>query len=894
MTHRVDKFADIEILRFHVDGWDRLPLQRKLYAYFLSQATLWGRDILFDQNNRYNLFLRSLLRDLLALPQAKEQHAGYDSLLEYYKQVLFASGFHHHYSEKKFVPRFRKSYFEDLLSLLPPEKWTQWNAQGFTKEVALRIVFDSTFMPIRTSLDASSDVVKNSSVNFYDDSISAQEVEAFYATKHKDDATLSPGLNSKLIKDNGQLREDTYCVEGRYRQAITKIVEALRCAYLYTEHEEEREAILALIQFYTDGGEKSFRDYSLAWLKMVPHKMGVDFINGFIETYQDPLGRKGSWEGLVELYDAEGSERTHKIVERAQWFEDHSPVEKKHKKEHVKGVQASVIEAFMLGGDCYPASPLGINLPNNNSIREQFGSKSITLSNISRAVDDARYTEEYLDAFFLGDSVKESLKQFAAATNDIHTDLHECLGHGSGRLEEGVKEGALLEHEATIEEARADLYALYFIADPKMVELGLLPEQAYQAQYDLYLTNGAIIQLARLQSGDIIQESHMRNRAMIARYLLDHVNDEVMSMLEEGGHYYIRIKDYEVLRVAIGELLKEIQRIKSTGDYEAANDLVNKYGVSVSQKVFQSAKKRFEQLKLSPYKGFLNPLAKIVYGKKDVPKDVLLSYEESYLEQMERYNTHYSTLPENNEENASAKSRVWEAGEWHETLREIRKKLRTAMDGVVAESMRGGGVEHKTNFGVTLPRLKEISKQFVPDKRLADALWYNGDVREFRLLSVLIRPVWTLTFEGALRLAVGVDSLELGEQLSKTLLIQQPYVFELAELLLNAEGLTYFSEIMPFVIATQLFAFTSNKPNDTFIESLNGSIEREIRQMHDKESLDMPKLLYITRCVEKLVDKWPECTQLLHKRLREMEDEAIKANPLWIKLIDLLDYYLNE
>lgn len=879
----VDKFADILILRYNVDSFSKLSRRRKLYLYFLSEATLRGRDILFDQHHPYNLFLREAVSEMVAVANPDTEREEYDALLCYYKQILFTSGIHHHYSERKHEPLFSSRYLSLLWEKIDENRRNEWRDSGFDKELLLEYIFNKEFAPIRTAEN-----VEESSVNFYDKGITTEEVEAFYSARSKD-PELSPGLQSKLRKDaDNNLYEETYGTSGRYAPALKRIVAALRAAYFYAETDREKAIIEKLTTYYKSGADEDFRAYSLAWLDHSPDQTDVDFINGFIETYQDPLGRKATWEGLVQLYDREASRRTKLLSDNAHWFEEHSPVSPAHRKPEVKGIQASVIEALMLGGDCYPASPLGINLPNNNTIRERYGSKSVTLSNISHAVDSTLYSEEYLESFFLKDEVRRRIMTFGSLTNDLHTDLHECLGHGSGRLEEGVSEDALKEWSATIEEARADLYALYYIADSKLVEMGLLPEDAYKAQYDLYVTGGAIIQLARLKQGEKIQESHMRNRALIARYLLDKCGADCLELKQnEAGDFFIEIHSYTKLRENIGHLLYRIQEIKSKGLYEEAEKIIRTYATDVPSGIYVSAKKRFDALRLSPFKGFINPRMEARYSSDGSVEEFTLDTSETYLEQMNRYNKAYRTLPLYNDSPNSAKSRTLELGRYHDTFKQLRRRLHNAMDGVVAESMRKGGIEHRTNFGVTLFRLKEIAKILEQDPELIELLRYQKEVREFPLLSIFMLQGKELDYLQAVERCGDVETLEEAEQLVRELLVHQSYVYTLVEDLLYTPHHDGIVASIPHLLLAQSSMQKRMMPPASTLEKWIERVKHAICPGVVSET----EQILILRCLEKLSDLNPSFAKECRTHLKGYLD----ADNLFASEIDsILRFFAEE
>lgn len=659
-----ERFADIQMLRYELKGFEDLSLNQKLYIFCLAKATLMGRDITFDQQGKYNLRIRKTLETVYLHYVGDRECEEFKAFEVYLKRIWFASGIHHHYGCEKFKPGFSEEYFYHLLEnigeeLLPIKR-------GETKEDLMRqlesILFDPEVMPKRVNQTDGEDLVLTSACNFYED-VTQEEVERFYAKMKNTDNPNPPsyGLNSKLTKRNNEVVELTWKEDGLYGETIREIVSWLLKAQKYAENEGQKHVIDLLVKFYRTGSLEDFDRYSIAWVEQ--HEGLVDFINGFIEVYGDPLGMKGTWEGIVEYKDLEATKRTQTISQNAQWFEDHSPVDPRFRKPEVKGVTANVICAAMLGGEEYPASAIGINLPNSNWIRQEHGSKSVTIGNLTDAYNKAAQGNGFRDEFVIDKETVALMNQYADITDDLHTDLHECLGHGSGQLLPTTDPDALKAYGNTIEEARADLFGLYYVADHKLVELGLTPnDEAYKAQYYSYLMNGLLTQTIRIKEGDKIEEAHMRNRALIAWWTLEHAEGAVELVQEEVSYAsaedalkdaegniittrtYMKVNDYEKLRHLFGELLAEIQRIKSEGDYEAARQLVEKYAVNIDPALHREILARYKKLNLAPYKGFINPKMTLQYDEEGTPTDVLLDYEESYTDQMLRYSDEYGTL----------------------------------------------------------------------------------------------------------------------------------------------------------------------------------------------------------------------------------------------------------
>lgn len=636
-NYNVESFADVQIIRYKVDGFDELSLKQKTFIYYLNEAALWGRDILFDQNGRYNLEIRSILEDFYQNYKGDREDKNFKGVEEYLKRVWFSNGIHHHYGSEKFVPAFDRQWFVE---------------QTKCSEEIAEVIFNPEVMPKKISLAEGVDLLLASACNYYQ-GVTQEEAEAFYAEmKAKGDQThpVMYGMNSTLVKGaDGKIYEDVWKVGGKYGKAISKIVENLKLARPYAEDAKQQQVIDLLISFYETGDLKTFDEYSIAWVENT--EPNVDFVNGFIESYGDPLGMKASWESIVNFKDIEATKRAEQLSINAQWFEDNSPVAKEFKKEKVKGVSAKVISASILGGDLFPSTAIGINLPNSNWVRAEHGSKSVTIANLTEAYAQASNGSGMLEEFAFGQEEIEIIKKYGQFTDDLHTDLHECLGHGSGKLLPGVDPEALKAYGSTIEEARADLFALYYLADAKLVELGLLPDaEAYKASYISQMQNGLLTQVVRIKLGDQIEESHMRDRALIARWAFEKGKGaakdgkDVIEMVKREGETFVKINDYEMLRNLFGQLLAEIQRIKSTGDYNAARDLVENYAVKIDPELHKEILDRYQKLNIAPYKGFVNPVYTAVKDSKGNITDVKVSYEEGYSEQMLRYSKDYSPL----------------------------------------------------------------------------------------------------------------------------------------------------------------------------------------------------------------------------------------------------------
>ena len=633
--YTVDKFYDLEILRYQVPAFESLSLQQKTLVYHLTEAALQGRDILYDQNGRYNLRIRRALEALYTQYKGDRTSKEFVNFEKYLKRVWFANGIHHHYASDKFQPEFTQKWFVAACA-----------QAGVTYDKAiLPVMFDPSVMPKSLSLEGE-DLLLASANNYYE-GVTQAEAEAYYEA-HKDNSEepLWIGLNSKLVKENGVVTERVYKVGGMYSQALAKVVEHLEKALAFAENDQQRLVIEKLIEFNKTGNLKAFNEYCIAWVKDLNSR--VDFVNGFTETYADPLGITGTWESLINFKDMNATHRCQTISDNAQWFEDNSPTDVKYKKEEVKGVSAKVITAAILAGDCYPATPIGINLPNANWIRKEYGSKSVTIDNITHAYNEAAKGNGFNEEFMI-DAETIAMYEQSGACGDLHTDLHECVGHGSGKLMPGVSKDALKEHASTIEETRADLLGLYYMADEKLVELGLLPDtNAYKGFFYQQMMNGLMTQLVRIEPGKDIEESHMRNRQLIAQWVYKHATNKEVEIIERDGKHYLQINDYEGVRRLYGELLREVQRITSEGDYPAAKALVEEYAVKVDQELHKEILERYEKLNLAPYKGFVNPVYTAHYDAEGNIVDVTIDYTEGYIEQHLRYSRDYSHLPDVN------------------------------------------------------------------------------------------------------------------------------------------------------------------------------------------------------------------------------------------------------
>ena len=645
--YHVDRFADIEVLRYEVPGFNDLSLQQKTMIYYLTQAAQAGRDIIWDQHGKYNLQLRHLLENIYTSYNGDRNSKDFKAFEKYLKQVWFGNGIYHHYSTDKFTPEFSQAFFTEQVKALPADKLPLKGGQTLQQmlDTLVPVIFDPTVLPKGVNQDGTQDVVATSAFNLYD-GVTQKEVEDYYnKIKDPNDPTpVSYGLNAKVVKKDGKVTEEVYHLDGLYGPAIAKVIYWLDKAKQVAENDAQKAYITKLIDYYITGDLRLFDEYSILWAEDT--HSDVDFVNGFIESYGDPLGMTAQWESYVNFKNQESSKRTKTISDNAQWFEDHSPVNPKFRKPHVKGVSAKAITAAMLGGDAYPATAIGINLPNANWIRAQHGSKSVTIENITEAYDMASHGNGFNEEFVIDAPTRKLLEDYLYITDMLHTDLHECLGHASGQLMPGVDPDALKEHGSTLEEARADLFALYYLADPKLVELGIIDNpEAYKAEYYKYMMNGLMTQLNRIEPGKDVEEAHMRNRQLIARYILEKgKKDKVVELVKKNGKTYVKINDYKKMRGLIADLLAEIQRIKSEGDYAAGNALVNKYAVKVDPKLHKEVLKRYGTLDIPPYRGFVNPVYNVVYDDNGNIRDITIDYSEGYTDQMLRLGREFSTL----------------------------------------------------------------------------------------------------------------------------------------------------------------------------------------------------------------------------------------------------------
>lgn len=777
----VVRFNDIEVLRYFVSDYDessKIDLKKRLLLYHLAKATVAGRDIYYDQNGRYNLYIRTLFERIWIHFDGDRESVDFKAVESYLYNIWFANGIHHHYGEHKLMPKFGKEFFWNVYEKLREKGCFECMPKPAPNEsLLLDIIFNPEVMKKRTVQDGSEDIVKSSSVNFYSDDVTKSEAEAYYAEKRKECPTYNLGLNSRLSKDEkGKLREEVWSCRGKYAEHIAEIVSHLREAMKYSESESQKKSTELLIKYYEEGDLELFDRYSIEWVQ--DKDFSVDFINGFIETYQDPLGMKGSWEGLVEIYDREASRQTELLAKNAAWFEQHAPIPDEYRKKDPKGVSATVVNIGMLGGDSYPATPIGINLPNADEIRAEYGSKSIRIENIHQAYDDASVRSGLRDAFIKDEKVREMLKKYGQATSRLHTDLHECLGHGSGQLKAGVSADALGQWHSTIEEARADLFGLYFIADPKMVELGLLPDKdAYKAEYYSYLHNGLVMQLVRIEPGHRIEEAHMRNRALIARYILD--KSEGRNVLSLEG-LDLKVFDYEAIREIIAELLCEIQRIKSEGDAAAAERLIARYAVDVPAELHKELLERYRKLDIAPYKGFVNPKLVLKRDSDGRVCGVYADYSESYSSQMLRYGRTYSAGGAFYVKPTLLSFEGEPSAEVLEQSKSVRKTIVTRMDGVVAANMRDYGLDYKFNFGNTREFLDEIASSIKPSEELAEYFW-SRDVRELKLIALRIWAADQINAEKMLSLAYECEGkAELADELAALLFDRIPLAPQIA------------------------------------------------------------------------------------------------------------------
>lgn len=833
------RFADIEILRYRVEGFEALPLERKLLIYHLSEATLSGRDIIWDQHSAYGLRARHILETVLVYGRSYWQGAGWSEFETYMYRVWFSSGLHHHYGSDKFVPEFERSLLEAVIDTLQKEQCLLLEYDALELSDILDEIFDPSRSPKCTEQSGEGDLVEASSVNFYAHGIKQAEVEAFYHAQNdalEGEAKLSPpslGLNSRLARTaDGKLFEQPYHIGGLYGQALARIIKHLKAALAYTDTEAQRLALMALIEYYKTGNLEHYNRFCILWVQDT--EVTIDFINGFTETYTDPLGLKGSWEGLVHIRNQRASERTERICAHAEWFERHAPIDERFKKSKPVGISATVVTVAMLGGDSYPATPIGINLPNADWIRAQYGSKSVTIDNIHEAYRIASQHSGMDETFVPNAEVRDMLKRYEGVTEELHTDLHECLGHGSGQLLPGVSGEALGAYGSTIEEARADLFALYYMADDKLIELGLLPDnEAYKACYYRYVLAGAITQLVRIRPGAQLEEAHMRNRALIARYALERGQAE--GTLELKGLELV-IHDYQALRGYFADLLGEIQRIKSEGDISKAKALVEQYAIEVNPTLHAEILERYARLNVAPYRGFVNPHLSLVWDDKGGIADVAIDYTEGYAEQMLRYSRDYGTLPLAPTTEQTLRQPL-PSGETEALAKELRTGLRTAMDGVVSSLMRNNGLHYGINFGLTLEHVQRKASALPQSEDLARYL-LSRDVRELRLIGQMIYPADCLDFAKATYLcSTSFANPELRDCLCKHLFDRVPSARQWALAWLFAPEV--YADIAPiaYIILARVF---------TLGYQLESSAQRTRLYSLAMSTLDAPDLERIT------------------------------------------------
>lgn len=752
----VVKFADISILRYEAYGFENLSFEKKMFVYHLSQAALWGRDIIYDQNGKYNLRIRKLFESIYKNYKGDKTLSDFVKFEEYLFRFWFSSGIHHHYSGDKFTPEFSKEFVVSQTKYL----WDIGEClciDNIELNNILDVIFSKDKYLKKTQQSGENDFLLESSVNMYADNVRVDEVEKFYQDKKNKlsdierERCVSFGLNSYIIKDdNGDILEIVYSKNGLYNEAITKICEELSSALAYTETESQRNSILLLLDYYNTGDLKKFDEYSCSWVKDT--NLDIDFINGFIETYSDPISMRGTWESIVHIKDRDASKRSDIICSNAKWFEDNSPIDEEFKKKNPTGISASVVNVAILGGDCHPSTPIGVNLPNADWIRKEFGSKSISIENIHYSYDEASKDSGLLDAFVSDKNILSLIKEYGHITDRLHTDMHECLGHGSGKLRQGVDPDSLGSYSSVIEETRADLFALYFMADEKMVQLGLIPNmEAYKACYYHYLLNGKITQLTRIKLGDSIEEAHMRNRALIANWILDNATSDIIEV--EG--ISLKIYNYDAIRTYLGTLLKEIQRIKSTGDKQKAKEIIEKYAINIDLSQHKKVLDIYNKLNISPYKGFVNPKYELVIEDYAIT-DVKVSYTEGYAEQMLRYSDDYTTLPLEPIAMECLKHPLPLSLDNEKKVKNIRESLRRSMDGIVAKSMRDKGLHYSINFGLTRQYILSLAKNLDKNYNMASYL-FSRDVRELKIIGQMLFPTEYVTYTTAKYLSISTS-----------------------------------------------------------------------------------------------------------------------------------------
>ncbi len=888
----VCRFADIEILRYTIDDFESLSLNEKLLVYHLSEAGLAGRDIIFDQNGVFNLRLRKLFEGLLQHYKGNKEGQDFLEMKTYLYRLWFSSGIHHHYGSDKFEPNFSKEWLRNAIASVQNEGYLL-QFQGRELDEMLDEVFDPERSPKRTEQSGDEDLLQASCANFYDKSISQKEAEDFYqlkldmASEEERQAPPSYGLNTRLNKDSeGKLYEEPYRIGGLYGECLEAISTHLKSALAYTQTERQREAILTLLEYYKTGNLELYNKFCILWVGDTETQ--IDFINGFTETYTDPLGMTGAFEGLVHIRNQKASERTEKICREANWFEANAPIPQQYKKAEAKGISASVVTLAMLSGDSYPATPIGINLPNADWIRAEHGSKSVSIENIHEAYRIASASNGMDEAFVPNAEIRELLAQYGGITECLHTDLHECLGHGSGKLREGVSPDALGAYASTIEEARADLFALYYMADDKLIELGLLPNKdAHKACYYRYLLNGLITQLVRIPLGKNLEEAHMRNRALIARYVLERAEEEGNKAVELNGVELI-INDYTAMRGFIAELLHEVQRVKSEGDIAKAKALVENYGVKIDKTMHKQILERYAKLNIAPYRGFVNPRLDLVFEDGGIV-DVVPNYTEGYEEQMLRYSKDYSFLSENPcriEEHKRANL----SDKLQKEVKALRSGLRQAMDGVVASSMRKKGLHYGVNFGLTLEHIKARADKLPKSAELARYL-LSRDVRELKIIGQMIYPTEELNFTDACYIASKVFSnVELRDYLAKNLFDRVLYAPQWATAwLLDEEGQYEDLEPLAYIVLARHLMRGYRVPSEAITQRLLDKAFATLSK-DDEERITMPRstaLLFVKR--------WGRNSEIAQRILARPELKAWQKheNPILKEFADDIIFELN-
>ncbi len=869
-TDTVYHCESFDILRYRVAGWERLSRRERAYLYQLSEACLWGRDITYMQHHRLGLVVRELMETLWSEPSNRTPE-----LEQYLGAIWLHSGLHHSYTEEKTLPGFSREWYREALRQLPYDVTEYLDAVGTSFDEVEALIFDPTVDPFRRATGQKETLLERSSVHFYDRGISTAEAEAYY-DEHREDYSIAPGLNTRLIRRaDGTLTEEVASTSGLYRTALIPIVYHLKQAISLAPSTETQKVLQKLVEYYETGDLECFATYSKLWVKLLEE---VDMINGFIETYTDPLGFKGSWEGILQLLDHEGTKRTAKVVDLAEQMERESPIDPAFKRRTIGAMSNRAVQVVTLAGDSYPSSPLGINLPNDERIRAEVGSKSVTLTNISEAISEARLGQ-LVPRFYYSKEVRERVLRYGTITDTVHTDLHEGLGHGSGKLLEGVSGNALGEHASAIEEARADLNALYFIAHPRLVQDGVLPTpDAYKALYDRYLTRGILTQLTRLGDELILRQAHMQNRALIAYWALDLCRDTgaaELTLLE--GKHYVLVHDYDELRRVFGVQLAEIQRIKSTGDYAAADRLIRTYATQVDPELHAEVLSRMADLGVAPYVGFVNPRIRPTDGG-----DYLLTYDEDYFGQNLRYSRQYRCLVESMAEHP--RSKEGPEGRWHSLLNNLRNQLRRHMDGIASKSMRDGGVGYEINFGVNLLHLHTIGDTLPHNLDLATLMW-SKNVREMKLLALLTIPRFEVTPDLLRQWCRDIGELELAEFFVLKLVAPSLYGESLALWIWEQKEPTEMMTILPYIIINRL---ALNQKVDT---ALLEALDRHLSQDLSEGNLDLAT--YALRALNALADHLPQARPKLRELAERLTKEQTVDTYPYLVGVDLLDQ-LNE